>query len=381
MEAFSIESCIAHSEELVKDLYGYVSQQASERDAYSVERGIYQKLMELGQELMKGYFAHKGTGDQGSEMVARGEVFKRQADLRGKDYFSIFGKFKVPRTYYHSPGQEGICPLDEAAQLPERCYSYLLQEWMSLFSVKDSFEEVSGTLQRLLGLDLSASRVEVVVGETGASYEEFYAQKDPPAEDTEGEIAVMQFEGKGVPLIRKEAAALKARLDQEGAPPKKKEALVGVSYTVDPKARAAEEVARHLVYPERGPRSPLSDPPSATESSADLQQAPAEAKGKNIRRWASLARSKTEVMEEIIADTQARGAVRKRPLVVVMDGALHLWKLLATLLVGIPYVGVLDIIHVTQYLGKAAQALFGTETPAGKAWVYQQLLTDGSLIF
>ena len=47
MEAFSIESCIAHSEELVKELYGYVSQQASESDAYSMERAIYQKLMQL----------------------------------------------------------------------------------------------------------------------------------------------------------------------------------------------------------------------------------------------------------------------------------------------------------------------------------------------
>ena len=99
MEAFSIESCIARSEQLVKDLYESMGRQASELDAYSMERGIYQKLMELGQELMKGYFANKGTGDQGSEMVARGEVFKRQADLRGKDYFSIFGKLKVPRTY------------------------------------------------------------------------------------------------------------------------------------------------------------------------------------------------------------------------------------------------------------------------------------------
>ena len=100
MEAFSIEACIAHSEQLVKDLYESMWRQASELDAYRMERAIYQKLMELGQELLKGYFAHKGTGDRGSEIVARGEVFKRQADLRGKDYFSIFGKLKVPRKMF-----------------------------------------------------------------------------------------------------------------------------------------------------------------------------------------------------------------------------------------------------------------------------------------
>jgi len=43
---------------------------------------------------------------------------------------SVFGKLKVPRTCYRTEGMKGVMPLDAQANLPERCYSYLLQEWM-----------------------------------------------------------------------------------------------------------------------------------------------------------------------------------------------------------------------------------------------------------
>ena len=66
-----------------------------------------------------------------------GVEMQRQRQLRSRQYFSVFGKFDVPRTYYHTKGQEGVFLLDAAANLPERCYSYLLQEWMNLCSVRE----------------------------------------------------------------------------------------------------------------------------------------------------------------------------------------------------------------------------------------------------
>jgi hypothetical protein len=50
-------------------------------------------------------------------------VLQRANELRGQDYFSVFGKFKVPRSYYHCEGESGVFPLDAQADLPERCYS------------------------------------------------------------------------------------------------------------------------------------------------------------------------------------------------------------------------------------------------------------------
>ena len=64
----------------------------------------------------------------------------------------------------------------------------------------------------------------------------------------------------------------------------------------------------------------------------------------------------------------------KKPLVVVMDGALGLWSILMTFLSTIAFTGILDIIHVTQYLWKVANALYGEKSSLGKKWVYDNLL-------
>ena len=90
---------------------------------------------------------------------------------------------------------------------------------------------------------------------------------------------------------------------------------------------------------------------------------------------ASLERSKEDVMKEIIKDAESRCPDAKGALVVVMDGALCLWSLLTSLLVGVNWVGILDIIHVVEYLWKVANAIHGEATKEGKEWVYQHLVS------
>jgi len=41
---------------------------------------------------------------------------------------------------------------------------------------------------------------------------------------------------------------------------------------------------------------------------------------------------------------------------------------------GVKWVGILDIIHVTEYLWKVGNALHGEKTPEAKKWVYEHLL-------
>lgn len=87
--------------------------------------------MQIGLAAMKGYFAAKGTGDVGHQLIVPdGRVATKSEAFWGRDYFSVFGKFKVPRPVYRAYAHPGVMPLDAQADLPERCYSYLLQEWM-----------------------------------------------------------------------------------------------------------------------------------------------------------------------------------------------------------------------------------------------------------
>jgi hypothetical protein len=173
----------------------------------------------------------------------------------------------------------------------------------------------------------------------------------------------VEFDGKGVPLIQTELAKLR---DGE-ARPKTKEATMGVSYTVDPHVRTAEEVADSLIYPDQAKAAR-----EARQAAGEV--APPPPKGCNIRRLASLTHSRTEVVQAIVADGRRRDPAQRRPWIVVMDGALGLWSVVATCLTDLAYVGVLDIMHVLGYLWGAGNALYGEQTPEAHTWVYNHLL-------
>jgi hypothetical protein len=178
-----------------------------------------------------------------------------------------------------------------------------------------------------------------------------------------GELLVVSFDGKGVPMIKEEAAKLKAKLGTGEKRQKKKEALVGVSYTVDPKPRSPEALAELLVDPEaaRARRRRQGE----QDESPHAQQ---------VRRVASLVRTKQAVMELIKADAERRDPQHRKPLVVLLDGALGLWSLATKLFKEWKRVTfVLDILHVVGYLWSAANALFGAASQAGKHWVQQKL--------
>jgi hypothetical protein len=368
MKALSIEKSILEGELEIKDLFQFVLENAEHDSAYEMEKAIFLKVMSIGKSAMKCYFAKRGTGDIGATLDVNQKIFDRSNTLSIRNYFSVFGKINVPRTCYYKKDLNWIMPLDALVDFPERCYSYLLQDWMSVLSLRDSYKESEITLFKLLGVNVKASRFDVVNRESSSSYNKFYEEKAQPDVTSEGEIQVLQFDGKGVPMIKKELSQLIGRLGKGEKRQKKKEAMVGVSYTVNKKERTAEEVATNLIYPERAKKE-------REQNKKNNKQAPNQVKAKNIRRLASIEKSKQEVVETLFEDGKKRNKENKKPWLVVMDGARGLWSLISKVLRGIDYVGILDIIHVVEYLWLAGNALHGERSNEGKKWVYNQLLT------
>ena len=83
-------------------------------------------------------------------------------------------------------------------------------------------------VRQFFDLELAESVLIEVAKEATQDYEAFYTQEPPPAAETEGEILVVSVDGKGVPMIKAEAAKLQAKLGKGEKRQKKKEALVGV---------------------------------------------------------------------------------------------------------------------------------------------------------
>jgi hypothetical protein len=364
MEALEVELSIAEGEQALQALLQFVRESAGTLEAHEAEKGIFKRLLPIGLAAMQLYFAQRGTGDVGPAVTrADGVVLPREHALRGRDYFSRFGKFAVPRTCYRTPGEPGLFPLDAQVNLPARCYSYFLQEWMTMFAVEHPFQESTGFFAQLFDLEVAESVLTAVANEAPQDYEAFYAQRPVPPEESAGELLVVSVDGKGVPMIKEEAVKLKAKLGTGEKRQQKKEALVGVSYTVDAKPRSPEALAELLVEPEaaRARRQP-----AGTRDEAPRAQ--------QVRRVASLGRTKPQVMERIKADVERRDPQHRKPLVVLLDGALGLWNLATKLFKPWKRVTlVLDIMHVMSYLWSAANALFGEASQAGKRWVQQKL--------
>jgi hypothetical protein len=344
----------------IKAIYRYVRENAENFDAYRMEKELRKRIMELGVVLLKLYFAAKGTGDVGETLTLEdGSVLKREKGLRERILFSVFGKLKVPRTCYRVKGRAGIMPLDAQANLPDRTYSYLLQEFMDLLGITDPFGQSSDILEKLVGPKVYSNRFEDVSRTSCANYDQYYDAKPLPSPESEGAISVVGFDGKGVPVIKSEAAKIVARKGKGEKRQKKKEAMVGVSYTIDPNPRTPEQVAGNLIYPDK---------------EKDRKTEDEKPRARNIRRLASLERSKEEVFHEIVDDSRKRNPDKSKLTVVVMDGALCLWGILIAVMAGAPYVGILDIIHVAEYLWKVANALYKEGSDLGRKWVYDNLL-------
>jgi len=365
MNAYQTENTIADGREGFERLIDYVKENAPKLDAHEMEEGIFKKLIPIGQAALKTYFAEKGTGDMGEEIQREDRVIlKREWGMRSRTYSSVFGEIVVPRTCYRRLGEAGIFPLDEAVNFPEHRYSYYLQEWMNLLSLDHPYVEGAKRLKYFFGISLVESVMATVSRDGADHYDAFYEQKTPPAPEDERELLVVSFDGKGVPMIKSEAAKIQAKLGKGEKRQKKKEALVGVCYTVDRKERSAEELAERLINPEKY-RSRLQG----------KKQNEDEPRGLNIRRMASIKRPKAEVMKAIKKEVEQRDPTRTKPLAVLLDGALGLWNLSTDIFCdwknSVTYI--LDIIHVRDYLWDAANALHDEGSATGRNWVQERL--------
>lgn len=353
----SIEAILSDCKEKFNQILSDILMERNQ-DAHEVEASIFKKLIQLGFLLMQLYFSNQNNGDYGETIDTAKGVAKRGRIII-KSYFSIFGKMDVTRYLYHI-GNESFAPLDILLNLPVRCYSYYLSEFANLFNINGSYGNTCELLKKVFGLNVSVSALETISSESAGCYEDYYDLKNKlPKSERKGKRKVVGFDGKGVPMIKKEAAKIVARQGKGEKKQKKKEALVGVSFDVESNVRSAEEVAENLVYPER---------------KEDKHEKSKTAKAENIRYIASVEKPKREVMEEIYEEVKY-DKFSDEPLICVMDGALILWNLFKDVFKSIENkVMILDIIHVLEYIWIIAHVKHKEGSDSCKKYVYEKLL-------
>ena len=345
-----------------QELIEYViGKQSQTRTAYEVELTLFRRLLALGAELLRLFFLHRASVRPSGPVYAPDGTELRYHDQRPTSYFSVFGKMRFRRHYFHAPGQEGFCPLDAELSLPARCYSDLLRDWAEHCITNESYDESIKVLERILGLSVSKLALETGVQEDAADVEAFYEQKAVPPPEAEGSILVVQADGKGVPMVRAKPAPLSARRGKGEKRSKKKEAVVTAIYTIEPYFRTPQQVAeallRDLVGDEETPSTATAQPPRPVPV------------GKEVR--ATLA-GKDTAFERLTRRVAQREGQHIRHRVALTDGAEPLQCQVRNRLS--TFTLILDIIHASEYLWDAANALLGETSPDRTPWVQEQLL-------
>ena len=332
---------------------------------HTIERALWTRLLQLGHDLLANLFAQCGSGDLGETLaLPDGREAYRLEGLHQRPYVSVFGRFTLQRTVYGSrEGQKiDFVPLDNRLQLPECPFSYLLQDWDQALACEQAFGQVNATIARMLGLTQSVDSLERMNRDVAQQATPFRLNRPLPAADQEGEIFVASADGKGVVLRRgPDDPAPRAYRTKGDKASQKRMATVGTVYSVDRYVRTPEEVVAAL----------FRDGPSPEKGRPKPQH-------KQV--WASLAQQDVPVsgMDAVFAwmlwELCRRNPGRVKETVYLSDGQESLHNAQEEYLPGHCKVGILDVLHVTPRLWKAAHVFHPEKSAEAEGFVRERLL-------
>jgi hypothetical protein len=316
----------------------FVTEKALGQEIHEVERSLYRMLLQLGRILLEIFVLSVGTGKRGQVLAGREGVRYRYAGVRKRRYLSIFGELSIVRAYYAGSGGYGLFPLDFQLNLPQRKYSYILQDWMSCEAVTKSFESVSGWAKDRLGLDVAHRPVQRVVRDCVEGVERFMDGLKAPPSGEEGSIMVHSVDCKGIPMRSEDRSAdAKKTKDKPGV---KRMACLARAYTIDPYDRSAESIVESFV--KRG---------DSRQDKRSRRPEPC-----HRRTTGSLKSAKADVFDRSELRVKSRIGDFTEDRVVLMDGERALWILSEERFPD--WTEILDFCHVMEKLWIAADLHF-----------------------
>jgi hypothetical protein len=284
---------------------------------------------------------------------------------------TLLGTVQVTRDGHGARGRETLFPLDAELNVPPERYSFGVRRRAAEEATKGAFDEVVKILGTQASAAVAKRQVEEVVRRAAQDFDSFYLERRlawPTETGPTSTVLVLTFDGKGVPMrpadlrpATQAAAAqrhrkLTTRLTKGEKRHVKRIAQVAAVYTIAPFVRTPEDLIREL-RPDKAPPRKRPRP-----------------EGKRV--WASLAREPAEVIDEAFLDAASRDPKRRKRWVVLLDGnADQLARVReaakqhrATVTI------VLDLIHVLEYLWKAAYVFYPEGSIEAEGWVSERLL-------
>jgi hypothetical protein len=368
------QACSTKIDQGLKTFWNLVQriQHAADRQQpiHQVEEFLFRDLLVIGRRLLQAFVDMAGTGDVGPTLTLAGDSpadpdreLPRLDQRHKRPYLSIFDEITIERTCYGHDRVEAA-PLDARLHLPQRQYSYLLQQWLGSFVVDDAHAEAIRKLGTILGVEITVRASEDLNREQASDVEVFQDRLPVPDAAEEGPLLVVTADCKGVPLVRKAlppeeatdtplpALANRRRGKGEKAN-KKKMAAVGAVYTIEPFVREADDVIGEVMRKKARERRP---------------------RPQNKRVRAELLVGKVALFVWLADEVIRRNPQGSKRVIFLSDGERALHDRQSEYLPE-ETVCILDLFHVMERLWKVAWCFFeeGTQKHEAHQWVEERL--------
>jgi hypothetical protein len=391
-QAITAENFFAATEEKFEEIVGRMRSD----EAMHMNHSALEKLLETeGRELLRRVFENHLALRAGQERTRgrEGTVVGEDGQERGEQrvrerrLMSVFGPVTVPRVGFSAAGNGSLFPLDAELNLPTEMYSHGVRRRSAEEAAKGSFDESVLALGATTGATVPKRQFEEQVKLAATDFEAFYAMREAQAVSTvmapnkgysvlphllgvaeSGAVLVITTDAKGVVMrtadlreaTRKAAEGrqhkLKRRMSKGEKRNAKRMAQVAAVYTIGRFCRTPEDIVREL--------APVREA---------VQKRP---RPEHKRVWASVAEEPEVVIRQAFEEAHARDPEHRKTWVALSDGNETQLRLLEELAreYGVPLTIVLDVIHVLEYLWKAAYVFHDEGTPEAEAWVGTRLL-------
>lgn len=326
---------------------------------------------ELMRRLLEEHIQLRGLGNIGSSVNGADGIKRTHKRIRKRVLITVFGEIVIERIGYSAQGESSIFPKDALLNLPLDSYSHGMRKLVAIETSKNSFDEVVDAVKQITGMTIPKRQAEILAGFSAQDFDEFYLQQNTiPIMQLAQKLPliVLTTDGKGVVMrredlredTRKKADStihkLKKRLSRGEKSHAKRMSTVASVYSIQKFIRTPEEIIGEF----------------ASDKSYKTKRPKPVAK----RVWASIEKEAKNVTADIFDEALRRDPKKQKIWVCLIDGDKkqlnRVKKQAKNKKINLEII--MDIIHVIEYLWKAARAFHEETSLEAEKWVCEKLL-------
>jgi hypothetical protein len=342
-----------------------------------LEKFVMEAGMELQRLLLQAHMELRAAREQRVAVRGADGVLRTIVRASTRPLMTTVGVVNVPRAAYQARDVDGLHPMDASLNLAPTLYSQGVERFVAEQAAIMSFDDVRHALTRQSGARVAKRQIEEMAVRAAVDFDAFYADRRTANDrvETTRDLLVLTFDGKGIVMVPEDLRPA----TKKAAKKKGRNKLVTrlASGEKRNRKRMAEVAAIYTVAPYiRTPLDVLADLYGEPDEAARRERRARRPQVQNKRVWASVERDPAAVIDEAFREAEARDPEHARRWVVLLDGNKDQLALtqVAAKKMGVGVTIVVDLMHVLEYLWRAAHAFCAHGSAEAEAWVQQRLL-------